>query len=189
MWKGGQDEGDQGFLSWGNQQRLYVWVPEMILEDKYEFPGEKIKMHKYKSKYSLWKTMDHMLWLEPSICEGSWGQNHSYKLVSSGKESPTDHTDKFKIHPIWQWGDRQISNRGARDIPDIIRTWFWKDTQRQGGRRTGGMLGRGEVGGSVQGLWQEFRQTNHDLSQDSTRSEEGERDKSENILGVKSEPD
>ena len=44
--------------------------------------------------------MDHMLWLESSICEGSWGQNHSYKLVSSGYESPTDHIDKFKIHPI-----------------------------------------------------------------------------------------
>ena len=51
------------------------------------------------------------------------------------------------------------------------------------------MLRRGEVGGSVQELWQEFRQTNRDLSQDSPRSEEGERDKSENILDVKSEPD
>lgn len=119
--------------------------------------------------------MDHMLWLEPSICEDSWGQNHSYKLVSSGYESPTDHIDKFRFILFGNEEIDRYQTRGARDIPDIIRTWFWKDTQPQGGRKTGGMLGRGEVGGSAQGLRQEFRQTNHNLNQDSTRSKKGER--------------
>ena len=50
-------------------------------------------------------------------------------------------------------------------------------------------VGEKRVGVSVQGLWQEFRQTNHDLSQDSIRSKQGERDKSGDTLDVKSEPD
>lgn len=131
--------------------------------------------------------MDHTLSLEPSICEGSWGQNQSYKLVSPGYESPTDHIDKSELI-LFGNEETGIKQRSKR-YPKYHQNLILKRHPAAGWRKDWRDVGERRVGVSVQGLWQEFRQTNHDLSQDSIRSKQGERDKSGDTLDVKSEPD